>query len=66
MLNIQEWEEELNYIQTQSVRGSIDWRNLTTFNKDYECFNNYIEMQAKSADKDGFPGISNQMLNWRL
>lgn len=66
MLSIQEWEKELKYIQTQSERGSVDWRNLTSFNKDYECFNNYIEMQATSVDKDGFPGLAAQMLRWRL
>jgi hypothetical protein len=35
------------------------------FNRDPECFNRYIDMQANAAREDGFPGIANDMLRYK-
>lgn len=66
MKTIKEFNKELEYIINTSVNGSTDYRELASFNQDYDCFNRYIDMQANEANKNGFPGIAQEMRKQKL
>jgi hypothetical protein len=51
------WHEEVQYI-----RNIIELRDLSSFNWDLTCFNNYVQMQARFAEADGFLEMSKKML----
>jgi hypothetical protein len=66
METIKEFNDELNYIKETSYSGSADWRTLTSFNQDFDCFNRYVEMQAQQAENAGFKGIAEDMRKQKL
>ena len=62
----QDWELELLYIEIKSINGKDDPGTLTNFNKNKDCFNRYIDMQANSAEREGLPEIAEGMRKQKL